>query len=78
MLFLRTRFFYVFLFCLSLFQIVQAQNSADSLLKELPGASSKSEIYNLLAEATIEDSLELSRAYAEMAMENAFLEENQR
>ena len=53
-----------------------AQISADSLLHELETAESKAKIYNLLAEARVEDSLELSEQYSLRALEFAGRENN--
>lgn len=55
-----------------------AQNKADSLMKELETADSKSVIFNLLAEAWVDDSLELSEEYALKALEFAAIENNTR
>ena len=52
-----------------------SQNKVDSLLNILLQAENKSEIYNLLSEATLEDSLELSFEYAQKAL-NYSIREN--
>ena len=63
-----------------LFVVVQAnifsQNKVDSLLNVLSKSEDKSEIFNLLAEATLEDSLELSFDYAHKALDFSILENN--
>lgn len=51
-----------------------SQNPVDSLRQLLNSSDSRSEIYNLLAEATLEDSLELSRSYADSAFKYAIRE----
>ena len=53
-----------------------SQNKVDSLLNLLPKADNKSEIYNLLSEAVLEDSLELSFGYAKKALEYSISENN--
>ena len=65
--------FLLFCFVLNVF----TQGRVDSLLNELSQSQSKAEIYNLLAEATIEDSIELSSVYANQALETARTEENE-
>ncbi|MCB2219866.1 MAG: tetratricopeptide repeat protein [Bacteroidetes bacterium] len=52
------------------------QYDTDSLLRELNTSDQKSTILNLLAEATLEDSLELSMAYATRALTEARIEKN--
>ncbi|MBN2172596.1 MAG: AraC family transcriptional regulator [Bacteroidales bacterium] len=54
------------------------QERTDSLLNELNQSKFKSAIYNLLAEATLEDSLEISMQYAEKALQHAKSENNTR
>lgn len=63
---------------LFIFQLAKSQHSVDSLLNVLTESQSKAEILNLLAEATLEDSLEMSMKYAEQAWEQAFIENNGR
>jgi tetratricopeptide (TPR) repeat protein len=53
-----------------------SQNRVDSLLDVLSGAENKAEIYNLLSEATLEDSLELSFEYAQKAFVLSIKEKN--
>ena len=53
-----------------------SQNKVDSLLNVLPNADNKSEIYNLLSEATLDDSLELSLVYARKAFDFSIMENN--
>lgn len=53
-----------------------SQNKVDSLLDILSGTENKSEIYNLLSEATLEDSLELSFEYARKAFDYSISENN--
>lgn len=72
--FYRIRLVFIFIiFCFQ--QYVFSQSKVDSLLDVLSGAENKSEIYNLLSEATLEDSLELSFGYAQKAL-NYSIREN--
>lgn len=57
--------FLLFCFIISAFP----KGSVDSLLNVLSSSKSKAEIYNLLAEATVEDSTELSSVYTNNALE---------
>jgi len=61
-----------------LFHTANSQHSVDSLLAILSKTESRAEILNLLAEATIEDSLELSKNYAKQAYRLAIEENNTR
>ena len=71
----KTVIFSFFIFCLH--PLSYSQNVVDSLLHELSISKSKSGIYNQLAEATIEDSLELSFEYAQKALKASRLEKNE-
>ncbi|MCB0805340.1 MAG: AraC family transcriptional regulator [Bacteroidales bacterium] len=53
-----------------------SQNTVDSLLNKLEYSKNKSPLYNLLAEAVIEDSLDLSMLYARQALIYADKENN--
>lgn len=55
-----------------------SQQKVDSLLNILPQSNSKAEIYNQLAESTLEDSLELSMQYALLGLEYSKSENNTR
>lgn len=74
----KVRFVIFFISIIGLLSHTIAQYNIDSLINELPNSDSKAEIYNLMAEATIEDSLELSRDYAKRAFNCAISEKNQR
>ena len=76
MIYFRFRELFLFTGFFLLITIVLAQHDADSLTRILPNSESKAELYNLLAEATIEDSVELSMEYASLALEHAGLENN--
>jgi len=70
----KTTFLVFIIFCL--YPASNAADVIDSLLIELSQSNSKSTIYNQLAEATIEDSLELSMNYAKLALQDAKSEKN--
>ncbi|MCD4696469.1 MAG: AraC family transcriptional regulator [Bacteroidales bacterium] len=57
-------------------QYAFSQNKVDSLLDILSGTENKAKIYNLLSEATLEDSLELSFDYAQKAFDYSIRENN--
>ncbi|RLD58491.1 MAG: hypothetical protein DRJ05_07940, partial [Bacteroidetes bacterium] len=67
----------VLILVLSVAQLnLYSQNKVDSLLNLLPKVDNKSEIYNLLSEATLDDSLELSLVYARKAFDLSIKENN--
>lgn len=67
--------FFFFTFCTVTYSVGE-QTSIDSLKNELNTAKDKAGIYNLLAELTIEDSLKLSKTYADSAFIFAIKEKN--